>query len=363
MRLNDAIRTLIDKDGIDILSSTTFLGLLEDLKAFDGEDFSTRVIMQTIVKNKQINKIVDSQKKGEELNFEIQSIATEITNYGFRSEPVTDILKIIYLAIGKIDESSWPDLNTKDTTIPTHPIKSTPTIPKDNLLQKISRFFNRADSYYQNAIYAKNNNIKSEYINWLKKAAQNGHLESCFALGMEIEEHTESIRWFKKGADKGHIGCMNQMAIYYLLKEDYKGALKLVEKPILNNYLDSVAVKGICLFAQAMEKDKPELMVEAYSYINVALHPPHSIKITHPLDSQLAIYAQYFLGICYCSGVYGIPEDKRKAKKLLKECSKKLPHLKTEIEKILNFLCTDNSPWSNNRIPRAGSFIYERRDI
>lgn len=112
MSLQDSISLIIQEQGVSVLQSPALLGMLEDLGAYKEEEPSTRTIMRELIRSGQVRKLLESQKKGRDLQFEIKTIITDtVQTGGFREDAVSDTLKIVALASGKISkEKDWPEL-------------------------------------------------------------------------------------------------------------------------------------------------------------------------------------------------------------------------------------------------------------
>ena len=113
MNLHETIRLLIKEQGKNVVSSPTFMGMLDDYGAFREEEPATKTIVRELVRTGQMQRFIDSPNKGRNLHFEIRTIVSETARSGgFREDLVSDTLKRIALGIGKIQkEQDWPTLN------------------------------------------------------------------------------------------------------------------------------------------------------------------------------------------------------------------------------------------------------------
>lgn len=120
MGLQQTIERLVREQGQEILSSPALIGWLDDLGAFSNEDSATKIIMRELVRTGQVRKLMESSKKGQNLQFEIRSIITDTSDAcGFRYETVSDTLKIVALASGKIrKENEWPKISEQRVNQP-----------------------------------------------------------------------------------------------------------------------------------------------------------------------------------------------------------------------------------------------------
>jgi hypothetical protein len=120
MGLQQTIERLVREQGEEILSSPALIGWLDDLGAFSNEDSATKIIMRELVRTGQVRKLIESSKKGQNLQFEIRSIITDTSDAcGFRYETVSETLKKIALASGKIrKENEWPKISEQRVNLP-----------------------------------------------------------------------------------------------------------------------------------------------------------------------------------------------------------------------------------------------------
>ena len=156
MNLQQTIETLVHEQGEEILSSPTLIAWLEDLGAFNDEESATKTIMRELVRTGQVRKLIESSKKGQQLQFEIKTIISDTSDAGgFRTETVSDTLKKVALASGKIKkESEWPEItepkveeqsvvNPKETQVDWREILRS-VKPKQTKWQKLQEVFKRS---------------------------------------------------------------------------------------------------------------------------------------------------------------------------------------------------------------------------
>ena len=120
MSLQQTIETLVREQGEGILYSPALIGWLDDLGAFNDENTATKTIMRELVRSGQVRKLIESSKKGQALQFEIKTIISDTAEAGgFRNETVSDTLKIVALASGKIrKENEWPKISEQRVNLP-----------------------------------------------------------------------------------------------------------------------------------------------------------------------------------------------------------------------------------------------------
>lgn len=138
MNLQETIKLLIQEQGKEVVSSSTFMGMLDDYGAFREEEPATKTIVRELVKAGQVQRLIDSPNKGKNLHFEIRTIVTDtVRSGGFREDLVSVILRKIALGVGKIQrEQDWPSFNetkvggekieeAKTTEVQNQPVPST----------------------------------------------------------------------------------------------------------------------------------------------------------------------------------------------------------------------------------------------
>lgn len=176
MSLQDSISQIIQEQGVSALHSPALLGMLEDLGAYKEEEPSTRTIMRELIRSGQVRKLLESQKKGRDLQFEVKTIITDtVQTGGFREDAVSDTLRKVALASGKISkEKDWPELTPvpTQTTVVVQPSTPTATTSQTNPKQKQTgmAYGRRAGSFtLPSAPTSVNPTGLDRLIKWLKK--------------------------------------------------------------------------------------------------------------------------------------------------------------------------------------------------
>ena len=140
MNLQDTISFIIKEQGASALQSPALLGMLEDFGAFKEEEPSTRTIMRELIRSGQVRKLLESKKKGRDLQFEVKTIIADTVQVcGFREEAVSETLKKVALASGKISkEKDWPELSNNQTinTVQTFPAVHSKTVNSQTVIVK-----------------------------------------------------------------------------------------------------------------------------------------------------------------------------------------------------------------------------------
>ena len=67
MNLQETIKLLIQEQGKEVVSSSTFMGMLDDYGAFREEEPATKTIVRELVKAGQVQRLIDSPNKGKNL--------------------------------------------------------------------------------------------------------------------------------------------------------------------------------------------------------------------------------------------------------------------------------------------------------
>ena len=349
MNIHLKIKECIDKKGAEIIVTNTLIGMLDDEQVFeDIESAPYKKILRNIIKEGYAQKLLDLGSYTPDVNF----LASQYAQANLMQDgPVLYVLDCLAYGLGWMKKEpvfqaapTQSQGNTKPSPAPSPAPAPTQAPPKKKgFFDSLLDFFRSsqtksakstkaptktADEYYQDAQNAKSSgDIKAYHAN-LTKAANAGNVDAMFEMGeyyssgqYTATDIDKAAKYFMKGAKKGHIACMNEMACYYFTKGEHNKALKYVEKPMLNGYLDSVAVKGMCLFNRGSQTEKEEDFIDAYTCLKVAYQQPQNAKNTHPLSKELLPYVKGFLGYCYC-GAPGITQNLREGQRLLEEADR-----------------------------------------
>ena len=119
MNLQDTLKQIVKDQGKDVLQKPELPALLEDYHAYDAESLAIRAIIQHLVRSGTLKALLTSRKSGTGLQSEVRDIVTRTSALGFKEEAVSDVLKAVVFASGKMSrESEWPKvLNPQKTPV------------------------------------------------------------------------------------------------------------------------------------------------------------------------------------------------------------------------------------------------------
>lgn len=95
----------------------------------------------------------------------------------------------------------------------------------------VSQLYDVGEDYY----YGRNGKPQNyaEALRWYKKAADKGHLNSCYSLGFMYnqgkgiqKDSLLAMDWYEKAAKLGHSNSQNNLAAIYYYAKDYSSAFK-----------------------------------------------------------------------------------------------------------------------------------------
>ena len=130
MSLQETLKQIIKEQGREVLQKPELLAVLEDYQAYVEEGPATRVIVQQLVRSGAIRSLVMARRSEAGLHPQIRQVVTQTAELGFQEEAVSEILKSIILASGKISsENNWPKVLTPQKTPNILPSKETPKKP------------------------------------------------------------------------------------------------------------------------------------------------------------------------------------------------------------------------------------------
>jgi len=141
-------------------------------------------------------------------------------------------------------------------------------------------------------------------------------LALCYANGTDVEKNLElAFEWHKKAAEQGHVNAQFALGLYYLLsKGNWLGVCKQQIKALIDKcFNDKNITKHLWLF---------KLASNAHEYENVSLDPAIDLAVTQALakkgtggnDDFAFLWlknaakknhagANYWLGVCYQNGI------------------------------------------------------------
>lgn len=119
MNLQDTLKQIVKDQGKDVLQKPELPALLEDYHAYDAESPAIRAIIRHLVRSGTLKALLTSRKSGTGLQSEVRDIVTRTSALGFKEEAVSDVLKAVVFASGKMSrESEWPKvLNPQKTPV------------------------------------------------------------------------------------------------------------------------------------------------------------------------------------------------------------------------------------------------------
>ena len=117
MSLQETLKRIIREQGREVLQKPELLVVLEDYQAYADEGPATRAIVQQLVRSGAVRSLVMARRSEAGLHPQIRQVVTQTAELGFQEAAVSEILKSIILASGKISsEAKWPKvLNPQKT--------------------------------------------------------------------------------------------------------------------------------------------------------------------------------------------------------------------------------------------------------
>lgn len=318
------IKQIVKEYGTGRLAQRSFIGLLEDYQAFEDVAPSFKLVLKHWSENGKLDKISGMSANDSQWQIDVSNIIHQTESEGFQKEVASDLLHKLLLGIGIVDSSfDWnEEFNHQEKslkkTISNDEVSNSKTNPTTQPENKKGGFFTRlfgsnnnnasisAEECYQNAISAKNNSNNSDYIEWLKKAAQKGSLDAYLALGQyyyrnsPAQDYNEAIKWFIKGAIKGNSSCLVNLGFMYAyghgVVKDYNKAISYFEKPAKNGNQRAQYGMGYCnyyLMVQFLNKYQQQITNGSLQCYKEAIR-----WLTYVAEKGDAD-AQYYLGVVY----------------------------------------------------------------
>lgn len=330
MELYLLIKDCVDVYGQDIIVSKRLIGLLDDKQAFDEpETAAYKKILRGLINDGYAQRLLDLGKHTPEVGM----LASNYAQVNLLQEaPVLYVLDCLAFGLGWISQNPVMKTTNSGTTS-----VSTPNL-QSNSSQKTGEhnsggFFSRlfgsknsnasisAEECYQNAISAKSNGSSSDYIEWLKKAAQKGSLDAYLALGQyyngnnAAQDYAEAIKWFNKGANKGSDACAVNLGFMYAYghgtEVDHNKAMSYFEVPAKAGDQRAQFGMGYCNYHRMVQlQNKYKAITEG------------SLKCYNEAKRWLSYLAekgdanaQYYLGVVYNYTGFSSESDKALKKK------------------------------------------------
>ena len=130
MSLQDTLKRIVQEQGKDVLQKPELLSVMEDYQAFAKEGPAAKAVMQQLVRSGGIQALMSTRRSGTSLHPEIKRLVSDTAALGFKEEIVSDILKAIVFASGKMSrETEWPKVMNPQKTPNILPSKETPKKP------------------------------------------------------------------------------------------------------------------------------------------------------------------------------------------------------------------------------------------
>lgn len=130
MSLQETLKRIIREQGREVLQKPELLAVLEDYQAFAKEGPAAKAVMQQLVRSGGIQALTSTRRSGTSLHPEIKRLVSDTAALGFKEEIVSDILKAIVFASGKMSrENEWPKVMNPQKTPNILPSKETPKKP------------------------------------------------------------------------------------------------------------------------------------------------------------------------------------------------------------------------------------------
>ena len=117
MSLQETLKRIIREQGREVLQKPELLAVLEDYQAYADEGPATRAIVQQLVRSGAVRSLIMARRSEAGLHPQIRQVVTQTAELGFQEEAVSEILKSIILASGKISsETKWPMVQNPQKT-------------------------------------------------------------------------------------------------------------------------------------------------------------------------------------------------------------------------------------------------------
>ena len=99
---------MVQEQGKEVLQKPELLSVMEDYQAFANEGPATKAVVQHLVRSGGLQTLMSTRKSGTSLYPEIKRLVSDTAALGFKEDMVSDILKAIVFASGKMSrENEW----------------------------------------------------------------------------------------------------------------------------------------------------------------------------------------------------------------------------------------------------------------
>ena len=117
MSLQDTLKRMVHEQGKEVLQKPELLSVMEDYQAYAKEGPATKAVMQQLVRSGGVQALLATRKSGTSLHPEIKRLISDIAALGFKEDTVSDILKAIVFASGKMSrDNEWPKVMNPQKT-------------------------------------------------------------------------------------------------------------------------------------------------------------------------------------------------------------------------------------------------------
>ncbi|MCH5177072.1 MAG: SEL1-like repeat protein, partial [Prevotellaceae bacterium] len=149
----------------------------------------------------------------------------------------------------------------------------------------------------------------AEAVQWFQKAAEQGHAEAQYALGLCYyrgegvqKNYAEAVQWFQKAAEQGHADAQRALGVCYYngegVQKNDAEAVKWFQKVAEQGHADAQYNLGLCYYrGYGMQQNYAE-----------------AVKWFRKAAEQGNADAQCALGVCYAKG-NGVPQNYEEAVK------------------------------------------------
>ena len=312
------IKQIVKEYGTGRLAQRSFIGLLEDYQAFEDVAPSFKLVLKHWSENGKLDKISGMSANDSQWQIDVSNIIHQTESEGFQKEVASDLLHKLLLGIGIVDSSfDWnEEFNHQEKSlkkiISNDEVSNSKTNPTTQPENKKGGFFTR--------LFGSNSN-NSDYIEWLKKAAQKGSLEAYLALGQyyngnnAAQDYAEAIKWFYKGANKGSDACAVNLGFMYAYGHgtdvDHNKAMSYFEVPAKAGNHRAQFGMGYCNYHRMVQlQNKYKAITEG----SLRCYNEAKRWLSYLAEKGDA-NAQYYLGVVYNYTEFSSESDKALKKK------------------------------------------------
>lgn len=164
---------------------------------------------------------------------------------------------------------------------------------------------------------------EDESIEWFKKAAAHGHINSmfelgcCYSHGMYMDPvMEEAVKWFQLAADRGHAGAQYELGIHYGKVKNHEKSIEWFKKAVAQKHTEARYELALCYLRG--EGGGPDADKEAFKLLRLA-----GMR-SHPC-------AQYVIGCLYSEGKVVWKNDRLALKWWLKAAKRWHPDAQEQV--------------------------------